>query len=342
VDDRPGPRIQMMEITRFPIGSVAGSVVGTAASGWLYSSQQGSPLPVIGNPNDLPNIAILFKEPMTLAHARRKMVLNRGRARGPKRNTVELGVLLRAADPRFAQGVFSAHGIPVRQHVGQDVAGAPQGSPSTEGGSRKALVGLILLVVLRAGLFFIPDAEAEDCGDITSYLRRPAPQDSTKVDRLESVLLRNAPDSYELSRDEPLDMWGIISRRPATSRDEIQGALIKYDMSRAWGREWVTADQAKPDWLTLEVVEFHTPDAAWGYQRWQANFNCDRVDNKVFLPEVDGEIGFFIDFHDKWRTYNFSWVRGSRRYHVVVGALDRRPDLGKTTDFVQAAVLKSR
>jgi hypothetical protein len=87
---------------------------GRVVTACLFSSRHGSPVPVVGQiPTDIPNVAVLFHEPVRFGAARRGVsALFSGRPEvAPALGVSAPGLLVKVEDPRAAEAALEAWGV---------------------------------------------------------------------------------------------------------------------------------------------------------------------------------------------------------------------------------------
>lgn len=96
--------------------------------GHLYSRQSGAPFPVLSLVPDVPNLLLVFNEPLVLERPRRylKPLPTKSPIHPPLRGRRLRGLLVRVVDPEPARAVFTEWGILRRPDAGDVAAIAPE------------------------------------------------------------------------------------------------------------------------------------------------------------------------------------------------------------------------
>ncbi len=125
---------------------------GRVVTACLFSSRHGSPVPVVGQiPTDIPNVALLFREPVRFDAARRGVsALFSGRPEvAPALGVSPRGVLVRVEDPAAAEAALEAWGVLRPLTVG-DIASLDPGPDEQRRRRRLRLAAHGIAVVLVA------------------------------------------------------------------------------------------------------------------------------------------------------------------------------------------------
>lgn len=100
-------------------------------------------------------------------------------------------------------------------------------------------------------------------------------------------------------------------------------AFSRYGMQGAWVRAWRSPAQLEMIYLLADHRE------ALAFQRWAGDFSCHYANVAYSVPGVPGSIGFQIRWASGGFSDQVSFVRGPRRYLVVVPSkvAPRHPNL---------------
>lgn len=307
---------------------------------WLYS-KHGSPLPLVGHFREVPNVAILFRDPIRFRGIRRvSRPVFRHSVRSPIRTKDAHGFLFAAEQPFIAEQVLRAWGVPIRAFTTEDaVALRPSAADRRRQSYRTAFtVGVGLTVFGSQALiaFILTDRPADRrCQDL-----RP----STSV-RLSSGDAPHQPSVADL-RDVLLDgptgwvPYGSGRDMGITAITEEWGPLwagliAEHDFERGYQRSWSSGAIH----LFEEVWEFESHDDAVGIQDRLLAALCD---DAVAAYEIDGIVGSTAVVWEEASIENHTlyFVRGPRLYQVVLSEKRETPTrsqlerLGRLADDV--------
>ena len=147
---KPSP-VAFKEVTAFPLAEIDGTVF-PGQSGYLYSSEEPNPIPLVCSGDDVPNLAVLFHQPHIFATTRRfkaaTMYSDRFRMHFlfPNRTDEVLGFMTRVRDPRSAEQAFGQWGMgtgPIPEDVGRRAL--PDAQTAAYRNTRRALIiGLLI------------------------------------------------------------------------------------------------------------------------------------------------------------------------------------------------------
>jgi hypothetical protein len=100
----------------------------------------------------------------------------------------------------------------------------------------------------------------------------------------------------------------------ASEKDPVAwaGAFEHYGMVGTWMRMWASPSEGE------EVFIFSTHKDALAFQAWASGQSCGYSSLAFSLPHVPGSVGFRIQYASGGYSDQVSFVRGPRRYLVIV------------------------
>ncbi len=123
-----------------------------------------------------------------------------------------------------------------------------------------------------------------------------------------------APPQFGTDGTYTLDLNEAASTRTGREgvwRHRLRGLGFRRGYVATWRRGL--------EFVKVEVFEFGSPDSALGLQAWTNGLNCPFANEAFQVPEVAGSIGFQVRWEGGFANDQVSFVRGPRRYVVIVG-----------------------
>jgi hypothetical protein len=304
---------------------------------WLYS-KHGSPLPLVGHFREVPNVAILLREPIRFRSIRRvSRPVFRHSVRSPIRTKDVGGFTLAVEQPFLAEQVLRAWGVPIRAFTTEDaVALRPSDADRRRQSYRTAFtvgVGLILLGSQAFLAFVLTGGSAgQRCenlrGSTSVRLSSEDAQDPPEVEDLSDVLI-DSPSGwvpYGAGGESDLD---AITR----SRGREWAALVQeHDFERGYERSWSSGAIH----LFEDVWEFESHPDAVAIQDQLLAATCD---DAVDAYKIDGILGSTAVVWEEAGDQNHSlyFVRGPRLYQLVLTEEREAPSRSQLERFGRLA-----
>lgn len=308
----------------------------------LYTPENALLLPSVSEPNDVPNLAVLFREPVAM----RPLRLQPGyviRGRFPSSSEPEWGFWARAREPEIARHTLSFVGT-TRDLEADDVLPLLprlQVLPAM----RKRQILLVaffmgLAAIRVAGEFWpgadtspAPVSESDHCDEgqrlVEEILALPGKPSSPKGRATTRAIAQVAPpENYQVAEGA----FGALDD-VAASRDghvgEWRVRLKALDFVTAYRQIWTSGPQA----INVEVTEFEEYPAAVDYLSWQLLYGCSS--NEIFtVPGVTGAVGREADDGNGGRVMFVYFARGGRT--ISVSHWNREGDADRNLAFAIA------
>lgn len=287
----------------------------------LYTPANALLLPNVGEPNDVPNVVVLFDEPILFGplHMLPGYVV---RGRYPSGRAPERGFWGRVHDAQAAAHVLSFLG-PVRGLRHEDVVPLLPSLGAVPAVRKRQALLVALFVGLAAARLVTqlwPDDEPRTssaaCDGIETMVEdadvpRPAFKPDSGEEALPQITAIEPPAGYAQVEEGFGSLEEVAGARRGFE-DEWERRFRGLGFKTAFARVWTAGENG----IFVEVIEFARKAGALDYVYWETSYGCG--DKEIFaVPGVAGAIGTLHDL-DERRVAHVHFVRGARSFYVTL------------------------
>lgn len=298
---------------------------------YLYSKAGGAPFPVMSHTKDVPNLALMFAEPLVLGPVRRwtKLFPARSSLHPPIHKRRARGLLMRVKKPEKALLALEAWGV-VRTIHASDLQELRPTSSDLVRVKRLAFVDNAAIVGSFTATVVLPFVLADPisgpilspgygvCRQMGTLMdENPRPEgESAELPALLDQTLADAVDS---------DDYTLLEGGPVDPTEEDSGRhgerLVDEGFQRGYYSRWASPRGS----ILIEVVQLGDEDDAEDYTNKVLGETCPEASSAFAVPQIEGAVGL------QWFT-NFGvmdevvFERDDVHVFVAVASLTEQPD----------------
>jgi hypothetical protein len=305
---------------------------------WLYSGKHGSPMPLIGHFREIPNVAILLREPFRFRGIRRvSRPVFRHSVRSPIRTKDVRGFMFAAEQPFLAEQTLRAWGVPMRAFDTLDAISLRPGPGDRRRQTYRTaftmFVGLAVFGSQAAIAYLVTDGLApQRCDNLRSStavrLSGGDSEPEVEVTDLSEVAL-DTPEGWipseggeELDPDLLADLFG----------SDWADLLDSYEFERGYTREWSNGRYH----LYENIWEFPSHDRAVSMQDELLASACPEAVDAFRVEGVKGSTGVAWEEGDRLVEAVYM-ARGPRLYVVALDERGEEPTRRQLERFTRLA-----